>query len=254
VSGPAIERWGEIRTLVGPGVGDGLVILAVDTSDLGGGVWRYEYALHNRDSHRAVRGITIPVGAGTAITNVGFHDSDFDPANDWIVTLEDGRLSWSTGEYGSAGANPLDYGLLYNVRFDAALAPENTTATLETFRPGAGAATYGCPTRGPAVATSVIPTGDHDRAGTLGTCHPMPATSEVRIPFAISRPTMVSLAVFGSDGRRVRDLAAREFPAGNHEIMWRGDGDDGRDVAPGVYYLRFETGGALDFRSVVIAR
>jgi hypothetical protein len=52
VYGPALGRWGELSTYVNVAPGDGQALLSVQTTDLGGGVYHYEYALLNLNSDR----------------------------------------------------------------------------------------------------------------------------------------------------------------------------------------------------------
>jgi hypothetical protein len=50
----------------------------------------------------------------------------------------------------------------------------------------------------------------------------------------------VELAIFGLDGRRVRDLASGPRPAGAYHADWDGRDDAGRGVAAGLYLARLD--------------
>ncbi len=52
-------------------------------------------------------------------------------------------------------------------------------------------------------------------------------------------------------GRRVRVLASGMHPAGLHRIAWDGVSEDGRPVAPGVYFARIRAGGIEESRRLV---
>ena len=39
-----------------------------EAADLGGGLWRYEYAVFNLDSHRSMGQLEIPMAAGTTVS------------------------------------------------------------------------------------------------------------------------------------------------------------------------------------------
>jgi flagellar hook assembly protein FlgD len=62
------------------------------------------------------------------------------------------------------------------------------------------------------------------------------------------RPAQVLLSVAGTSrirvtlydvaGRRVRQLADRVFPAGEHALQWDGTNDRGEKVARGVYFVK----------------
>jgi flagellar hook assembly protein FlgD len=43
-------------------------------------------------------------------------------------------------------------------------------------------------------------------------------------------------------GRKVRELIAGEFPAGNHRVTWEGRDDNRALVGPGLYFARLVTG------------
>jgi len=149
--GPAILDWGEQQDLGGD-PGDGRVILAVDTTDLGGGAWRYEYALFNWDLDGQVDAFSVP--AGVNARDVYFHDIDADATNDWDAVESDGALTWSLpGDWTpppvstSKHAGPIMFGELYNFGFTSDAAPAAGVATLGVFETGG---TFDVATLGPA--------------------------------------------------------------------------------------------------------
>ena len=147
---PAIEAWAAFD----PGVlrddvdvpGDGRFHVGSRATPLGGGIWRYEYAVHNLDSHRAASSVSVPLPAGAVVTGPGFHDVDYhsgEPfdATDWAVTIDlqptAGTIAWATDGFAvNPNANALRWGTLYNFRFDAAAPPHTGALTLGLFRPG----------------------------------------------------------------------------------------------------------------------
>jgi hypothetical protein len=64
---------------------------------------------------------------------------------------------------------------------------------------------------------------------------PNPFQSTTRISFRLDRPSVARLAVYDTQGRLVRDLAAGDFAAGEHAFRWDGATNDGRRVASGIY-------------------
>jgi hypothetical protein len=69
IAGPALERWGDVRTTQAVGPNDGEVLLSVTATDNGNGTWHYEYALLNKNSDaRSVD--SIPVEGVNNITNI----------------------------------------------------------------------------------------------------------------------------------------------------------------------------------------
>ncbi|MEQ1821047.1 MAG: hypothetical protein ABL949_00900 [Fimbriimonadaceae bacterium] len=137
VQGPVINQWGEMRSTATPN-NEGDVIVAVQTTNLGGGVYHYEYAVYNHDLDRQVREFSVPVPAGATVTNIGFRDIDQNATNQWTSARTGNKITWSTGTFGVGTPNPLKYSSLFNFRFDCNVAPVNSKSTLGLFKPGTG--------------------------------------------------------------------------------------------------------------------
>lgn len=135
--GPAINRWGEMRSTAQPQT-DGDVIVAVQTTNLGGGMWHYEYAVYNHTSDRQIRSFSVPMPDGMVVQNIGFHDIDQDGTNNWAGVYASNSVTWSTGVFGSSTANPLKFSSVFNFRFDSNVPPVGNSATLGEFKPGTG--------------------------------------------------------------------------------------------------------------------
>lgn len=148
---PAIEAWRDAD----PGVvlvpvdvpGDGRFVVGGRATELGGGVWRYEYAVMNLSSDRSMGSFAVPAAPGVEVTGLGFHDVGYHsgdgPGNvdfsgaDWEAVRDAAGASWATDPYEvNQSANALRWGTLYNFRFDAAQAPEEGSVTLGLFKPG----------------------------------------------------------------------------------------------------------------------
>lgn len=150
---PAISAW----KLADPSVvetsvqvpDDGLLILAGNATPQANGRYRYEYALYNMNSDRAVRSFSVPSAIGATFANVGFHDVDhhsgdgiggvtFD-GTDWANDVADDAISWSTDSFAqNPNANAIRWGTMYNFYFESDLVPATTTGpvTLGLFKPG----------------------------------------------------------------------------------------------------------------------
>ncbi|MFN0008986.1 MAG: hypothetical protein ACKVXR_13875 [Planctomycetota bacterium] len=181
---PAIYSWGQVEAgvdLVELQVqGDGLLVLGARATDLGGGQWRYEYAVYNMNCDRNVGSFTVPVAASVDITNIGFHDVSYHdgdgPGNvnissaDWPANRIGNELTWSTQtEAQNASANAIRWGSLYNFRFDANAAPQSGTMTLGLWKSGsppAITATGDVPGGGGPIAIESFCHGD----GSIGPC------------------------------------------------------------------------------------
>jgi len=71
---------------------------------------------------------------------------------------------------------------------------------------------------------------------------PNPFNPVTKVAFSLERAGRASLQVFDTRGRLVRTLVNEDLGAGQHEVMWRGDDQQGRAVASGVYFYRLESG------------
>ena len=145
---PAILAWPTIDPLVMSDTIDldGRIHVASTAKEIGGGLWEYEYAVHNLNSHRSIGAVEVPIPEGAAISAIGFHDVDYHSGEpfdgtDWPGAVDSGgaphRVAWSTTSHDvDPDANAIRWGTLYNFRFQADVPPELGELTLGLFRPG----------------------------------------------------------------------------------------------------------------------
>jgi hypothetical protein len=88
----------------------------------------------------------------------------------------------------------------------------------------------------------------------LGSPWPNPARSGTRVELSMPATATVRIEVCDVAGRHARTLLAGVVPAGVRSISWAGDDDDGRPLAPGLYFIRARTRDAVTVRRVAIAR
>lgn len=255
VEGPAINRWGDMQTTVNNGVtGDGRVVLAVKTVDLGNGFWSYEYALYNWSSERRVRRFTVPVS--TTVQNIGFHDYDGAGANDWAVTVDGTSITW---ECETIDVNPnapaLEFGTLNNFRFETDSPPILDEATIYAFQPsGIGAPETQVAINIPEPNITAVPGDDRQGFVRLAQNAPNPLAPTTTIRFELEKNLLVSLDVYDTSGRLIRNLTSTTLHAGSHAVEWDGRGLDGQRVASGQYYYRLTAGDFTAVRSMLILR
>lgn len=147
--GPAVNLW------VDPGAPPansaneelstplGRARVAVKATAIGGGQWRYEYAVMNFDyaharidpahpsepnlmvdSTHGFSRFSVPFGAGVAVSGLRFDDADLTAGNDWPASTAANRVTWSA----PAGSNSLDWGTLYHFEFVANAPPSASGA------------------------------------------------------------------------------------------------------------------------------
>jgi len=78
---------------------------------------------------------------------------------------------------------------------------------------------------------------------------PNPFRADATVRFTLERPGHARIDLFDVAGRRVARLVDREQGAGAHGVAI-----DGRDLSPGVYFLRLEAGGRTEMRRIVRLR
>ena len=118
--------------------------------------------------------------------------------------------------------------------------------------PGGGHVAQGAPA-GPAVTRNAespqIPAATY-----IGQNFPNPFNPSTKFEFGLDRPSRASLAVYDAAGRLVRVVADRSYPAGQHAEYWDGKDANGRAVASGVYFYRFDTGTFAQTKKMVLVR
>lgn len=159
---PAIHAWKAIDSSVvetsvstpeepnAGGDASGLVMVAARATDLGGGTWRYEYAVSNINSDRCVASVSVPVAVWLSVSNIGFRDIAYrdgdgcgstptSPVNfdgtDWPGQVSSGTVSWSVPPANPlCNSNAIRWGTTYNFRFDVKAAPTGGEITLGMFK------------------------------------------------------------------------------------------------------------------------
>ncbi len=145
---PAILAWADldpdvvVRTIDIPG--DGRFHAAAKVINQGDGTWRYHYAIHNLNSHRAANGIIIPAFV-FQVTDTEFHAPHYhsgSPVDNvpWEFTPGAISVAWFAPEHTPANdlsANALRWGTTYTFSMTAPAPPVEADATVYLFRPGA---------------------------------------------------------------------------------------------------------------------
>jgi hypothetical protein len=117
--------------------------VARKVTDLGGGLWHYEFAVHNLNSSRSARAFTVEFPGATGFTNVGFkgipdHSGEPYATDDWVPSTAANSVTWSTATFATnPNAHALRWATMFNFWFDADQPPASATVhTLALFTPG----------------------------------------------------------------------------------------------------------------------
>ena len=159
------------------------------------------------------------------------------PVSDGIRSLGDGagiaarRSSgpptsyFATGRDGAFGAMDVDYGieLVFQTvgKTDAASMPEPVDQVHRTF---------------------------------FQVENPSAASGATKIDFGLEKTAGASLVIYDSAGRRVRSLVHETLPAGEYSRSWDGRGDQGQEVAAGVYFAKFQAGEKAFTEKIVVVK
>jgi hypothetical protein len=88
----------------------------------------------------------------------------------------------------------------------------------------------------------------------LGQNYPNPFNGSTRIGFSLEKASDASVSVLDASGRVVRDLCAKRFSAGRHEIEWDSTDQDGRVVSSGVYLVQIRAPNHLEIKKMLLLR
>ena len=149
--GPVINRWVDpaapstVASNQELDTSHGHARVAVKATDLGGGQWRYEYAVMNFDyahvridpahpnepnlkllSNHGFARFSVPLPSGATAAALRFDDADGDGGNDWPGVVTPTSVVWTAPVAG----NTLDWGTLYHFEFISNSAPTASLLTL----------------------------------------------------------------------------------------------------------------------------
>ncbi len=146
---PAIFAWRDhvsgvsIKVVDIPGEPiDGRFHLGYNVTDNGDGTWRYDYAVHNMNSHRSGRAFAVPLPEGvnvldTYYNDVKYHSGEIYSNEDWTLTIGNGEIAWEGVPFDvNPNANALRWSSTFTFGFTADAPPTDGEVVLELFRPG----------------------------------------------------------------------------------------------------------------------
>ncbi|MCH8252536.1 MAG: hypothetical protein IID36_08810, partial [Planctomycetes bacterium] len=119
-----------------------VMFLGYAVTDLGGGQWRYEYAIQNLTSDQSAKGFRVPIGSGVNVTDIYFRDVPYhsgDPydGTDWAFSNGGAEIGWATDDFNvNVNANAVRWGTMYNFGFTADGPPVDANVAIDLFKPG----------------------------------------------------------------------------------------------------------------------
>ncbi len=83
---------------------------------------------------------------------------------------------------------------------------------------------------------------------------PNPFTHATTIAYSVKTESMVEIAVFNVEGRRVRTLVSENAPPGRYFTAWDGKTDTGGEASPGVYFCRMTVADYREAKKMLFLR
>jgi len=74
------------------------------------------------------------------------------------------------------------------------------------------------------------------------TVSPNPFVQQTRVEYALPRQTSVEIIIYDVCGRQIKALVSEIQSPGYYSSVWNGCDEKGRNVASGVYFIRFDAG------------
>ena len=138
--GSAIDAWippGTLearKTAARYAGSEGHFEIASHVSDLGGGLYRYEYLVMNFDLDRQLRSLAVPLPTGANATDFAFTDATETTADDWVASVAADEISWTA----SPGTG-LDWGRMVRMAVTVDADSEVGIVVVEPLEAGAPA-------------------------------------------------------------------------------------------------------------------
>ncbi|MFY9341112.1 MAG: hypothetical protein WAT39_01395 [Planctomycetota bacterium] len=143
--GSILTRWPGAQVNSGlNGNDDGRFFVASKVTPIGGGMYRYEYAIHNADNNRGGASFRVPLAAGATVQNAGFRDIDQNPLNNWTFANTGSEIAFT-----AVGTNALNWNTIYNCWFDCSVPAGAGNMTIDEARTGPGALSVVIPSQVP---------------------------------------------------------------------------------------------------------
>lgn len=219
----ALNPGGEVRGQLVPRV---VPMDAQQEVPVNGSVGSAGFGMVAIDTALNVLGYDVRVVALSALETAahihGFADPGFNAGVQQAIAPSPGAQKLGTWAYGAANETDVLLGRTYfNVHTGAF--PGGEIRGQISSLPGEG---------------SLVGVGDETARGSARLAaapNPSPGGS-TRLMFQLARAGKVSFAIIGVDGRSVRNVPAEMYSPGTHSYEWDGRDDDGRPVAPGIYF------------------
>ena len=89
--------------------------------------------------------------------------------------------------------------------------------------------------------------------------YPNPFNPETTISYVIptnnaKRNNLVEIEIYNLKGQKVKSLLKENKSPGNYQVVWKGDNDQNKSVASGIYFAKLKVGDSINFRKMVLMK
>src|SRR6185312_1429635 len=84
--------------------------------------------------------------------------------------------------------------------------------------------------------------------------YPNPVINSTTILFSVPQSGNVSIQIFDLSGRLITTLANQKMQAGNHQLTWNANYENGKAVSSGIYLLRLNTGSYSETKKLSVIK
>lgn len=88
----------------------------------------------------------------------------------------------------------------------------------------------------------------------LGQNYPNPFNPSTKLEFAVPTHSKVNISIFNILGQKIATLVDGEYSAGYYSVDWDSRGDDGSEVASGIYFYKLEANNYTDTKKLMLIR
>ena len=89
---------------------------------------------------------------------------------------------------------------------------------------------------------------------TLKGNYPNPFNPETNISFSLSAEVNLHIDIYNIKGQKVKSLVDDIYQAGEYNIIWKGNDDNGNNVGSGIYFYRMQAGEYVRVRKMVMMK
>jgi hypothetical protein len=84
--------------------------------------------------------------------------------------------------------------------------------------------------------------------------NPNPFNSYTTIEFSLPMRSSVDISIYNVTGKKVLDLVNREFSSGVHRVVWDGRSESKQEESTGIYFCRFQAGGHVQTKKMLLLK